>query len=350
MMRLFFLLNVLLIVPATLVAAGEALPFETAPVVRQDVPKVQVLDGTIEAVNQTTVSAQTSGRVTEIFYDVDDYVEEGAVILRLQASEQTAGLKQARANLAEAQARVKQAQQEYDRIKGIYERKLVAKSKLDNAYAELKAAKARLSAAQAAMTKAKQQVGYTQVRAPYSGIVTKRHVELGEFVTPGKPLMTGISLDQLRVSTDVPQRLINQVRKFKKAFLQADDGHVAGKVKDLTFFPYADPKARTFKVRVNLEEKTPNLFPGMFVKVGFVVGEYSRLVVPAAAIAYRGEVTAVYVIDAENRPHFRQVRVGRDAGDDMKIILAGLEEGEAVALDPVAAGIYLKQLAENTHD
>ncbi|HID82841.1 MAG TPA: efflux RND transporter periplasmic adaptor subunit [Chromatiales bacterium] len=330
--------------------ADEALPFATLPVVKQDVPKIQVLDGTVEAVNQTTVSAQTSGQVVEILYDVDDFVEEGAIIARLQAKEQTAGLKESRANLAEAQARVKQMQQNYDRIKGIYDRKLVARSKLDAASAELNAAKARLSAARAAMTKAEKQVDYTQVRAPYSGIVTERHVELGEYVNVGKPLVTGLSLDQLRVSVNVPQRLINNVRKFKTAFLLSFDNDPVGKVKGLTFFPYAEPQTRTFKVRVNLEDKTPDLFPGMFVKVGFVTGKMSRLVVPVSAIAYRGEVTAVYVVDSENKPHLRQVRLGSKANHDMVIVLAGLQEGETVALDPVAAGIYLKQLTEKAHD
>ena len=66
------------------VHAEEKLPFETATVVKQEVPKVQILDGTVDAVNKTTVSAQTSGQVAEVNYDVDDFVEQGAVILRLR--------------------------------------------------------------------------------------------------------------------------------------------------------------------------------------------------------------------------------------------------------------------------
>ena len=350
MFKIIVLALILSVLPV-LVQAEEPLPFETATVVLQDVPKIEVMNGTVEAVSKTTVSAQTSGNVAEILYDVDDYVEQGAVIIRLQSKEQTASLKETEANLTEAQARVTRAQQEFDRIKDIYERKLVAKSKLDDASAELKAARARLAAVRAAMTKASEQLDYTQVRAPYSGIVTERHVELGEYVTAGKPLMTGLSLDRLRVNVDVPQHLINKIRQEKEATLLPSDSHATVvAVKDLTFFPYADPKTRTFKVRVNLEEKVQGLFPGMFVKVGFVTGKQSRLVVPTAAVAWRGEVTGVYVLDSEGKPALRQVRLGTTTNEGKIVVLAGLFEGDEIAVDPVAAAIYLKQSAEKAHE
>jgi RND family efflux transporter MFP subunit len=349
------LVTALTVVPVALLAdvgepASSTAALSLAPVVKQEVPSIQVLDGTVDAVNQTTVSAQTSGQVTEILYDVDDFVDEGAVIVRLRAKEQQASLAETQANLAEAQARVNQAQQNYDRIKDIFERKLVAKSQLDNASAELKAARARLSAVKAGLEKASEQVEYTQVRAPYSGIVTQRHVELGEFVNVGSPLMTGLSLEKLRIDVDVPQHLINQVRKFKEAMLILDGPEQqAVPVESLTFFPYADPQARTFKVRVNLGGKAKDLFPGMFVKVGFVVGEETRLVVPESAVVHRGEVTAVYVVDSEQRPRLRQVRLG-ETHQQQWVVLAGLDEGEQVALDPIQAGIALKRDLGQRHE
>ena len=81
----------------------------------------------------------------------------------------------------------------------------------------------------------------------------------------------------------------------------------------------------------------------MFVKVAFIVGESRRLLVPDAALVRHNEVTGVYVVDAEDRVRLRQVRVGGNY-DDRTEILAGLREGERVAADPVAAGIYVKTL------
>ncbi len=324
------------------VQAEETLPFPTTTVTEQVVAQERMLDGIVEAVNKTTVSAQTSGQVEAVYYDVDDYVEKGQVIVKLKAKKQSASAKQARAQLAEAKARLKQASKEYARIKRVYERKLVAKSKLDAARAELDSARARLAAAKAQLAKAGEQLGDTQVRAPYSGIVTARHIQPGEFVNVGQKLMTGISLDKLRISVNVPQSLINKVRQYKKARLI--DGKMGSvPVTNLTFFPYADPGSNTFKVRVNLAEKVKGLLPGMFVKVAFTTGKQKQLVVPEKAVAYRGEVSGVYVIDQHGMPHFRYVRLGRHAGEDKVVVLAGLEAGETIALDPIAAGIYRKR-------
>ncbi|HDP89227.1 MAG TPA: efflux RND transporter periplasmic adaptor subunit [Thioalkalivibrio sp.] len=327
---------------AAALAAGAAdVPFETLTLERSTVAREQVLDGAVEAVHQATMSAQTSGRIVEILYDVDDFVPEGEVIIRFRDTEQQAGYQQAQAALAEARARFNQASSEYERIKGIYERQLVAKAQLDNATAELRAARARLEAAQAGLESAEEQLEYTRVRAPYSGIVTERHVELGENASVGQPLITGISLDRLRVVTQVPQRLINAVRESGKAriLLNGEQSVEAG---GMTFFPYADAATNTFKVRLALEEGGQGLFPGMFVKVAFNLGEVSRLVVPREAVVYRSEVTGVYVVYDDGRIALRHVRLGRLLADGQIEVLAGLSAGERIALDPVRAGIYLK--------
>ncbi len=319
------------------------LPFDTTAAAVEKVDYERVLNGTVDAVNETTVSAETSGTITEIYYDVDDYVKQGDVILRIKATKQKAGLKAANAAVAEARARLSEARQEYKRVKDVFERKLVSKSDLDRATASLRSAEARLDAALAARAKAREQTENTVVRAPYSGIVKVRHVHLGEFVNVGQPLMTGVSLEKLRVNVNVPQGLINKIRKLKKARVLIEGDHHGIPVENLTFFPYADPVTNTFKVRANLAEGVEGLFPGMFVKVAFIVGEKKQLVVPEQAVVYRGEVTGVYVVDDNGRVALRQIRAGKTTRDGKIVVLAGLSEGERVALDPVAAAIYLKQ-------
>ncbi|MGF1546829.1 MAG: efflux RND transporter periplasmic adaptor subunit [Thiotrichales bacterium] len=345
MRKIIALIGALGLAPSTW--ANVELPFATATVVREVVAQERILDGTVEAVNQTTVSAQTSGQVTEIAYDVDDFVKKDTVIVKLKAAKQEAGAAEARAALAEAEARLKQAEQEFARISEIYEKKLVAKSQLDAATAELNSAKARVQSARASIAKADEQLGQTLVRAPYSGIVTERHIELGEFVNVGHKLMTGISLEKLRVQVEVPQNLINPIRELKKARVLTGDG-AAVPVESLTFFPYADPNTNTFKVRVNLAKDGEGLFPGMFAKVAFTTGEQSQLVVPSRAVAYRSEVTGIYVLNEDGQIRFRQIRLGHKTADNKAVVLAGLQEGEAIALDPIAAGIHLKRQVTGT--
>jgi len=303
------------------------LELEHAPIERQ-------LDGKIEAVNQGTVAAQTSGRVTEILYDVNDFVPAGAVIMRIRATEQRAGLLQAQANLRAATARETEAQQRYERVVVMYQQKLVAKSALDEASANRDATKAQLAAASAALQSAQEGLSYTEVRAPYAGIVTRRNVQVGETVAPGTLLMSGLSLQFLRVTVDVPQSIVGQVRRIRKAAIYVDGRRI--EATKLTVFPEAAGTSNTFRARLELPENATDLYPGMFVKVAFVIGEGERLVVPAAAVVDRGDVTAVYVIDAAGRTSLRQIRPGHRFDGKVEV-LAGLSAKERIATDPIAA-------------
>lgn len=338
------LLCVLILATMSSVMAAEVLPFPVEVVTQRSIPQKRLFDATIEAINQATVSSQVAGRIESIAVDVDDYVAKDDVILRFRNPEQRAGVESMQAALREAQARHIEAAAQFSRIQNIYQQKLVAKTALDKARADLNAAKARLDAAQANLTQSREQLSHTEVRAPYSGIVVQRHVEVGESVSPGQALITGLSLDALRAVADVPQSLIEAVRSRNEAQVLlpgADAGSVA--VTGLTVFPYADPQTHTFKVRVNLPAGVRDIYPGMLIKVAFITGEQMRVLAPAQAVVYRSEVTAMYVVGADDQVALRQVRVGYVDGEGNIEVLAGLQDGERVALDPIRAGMYLKE-------
>ena len=333
--RLAILATAVLVLPAQ----AENLPFGTTTVKRDTAPVERLLDGTVEAINQATMSAQTSGRIAELYYDVDDYVEPGTPIVRFTDAEQQSALRQASAALAEAVARQNQANEDFDRVSGLFESGSASKREYDQALASRDAASARVTAARSAVETAEQQVEYTLVRAPYAGIVVERHVQVGETVGVGQPLMSGLSLENLRVVVDLPQQVAAEVRKHLTAYIVTGHGRV--KAENLTIFPYAHSASNTFRVRLDLPAGQFDLYPGMFVKVAFVVGESQRLLIPAGSLIRRSEVTGVYVVDEQDRVRLRQVRVGGTYGDRTEI-LAGLRPGERIATDPVAAGIYLK--------
>jgi RND family efflux transporter MFP subunit len=312
------------------VSAAQPLPFETVQVTAERVPVERVFNAVIEAIHQATVSAQTSGRVIELAVDVDDYVEKGGIIVRFRDTEQ-------RARHSAAEARFKEAEAEYARVSEVYEKKLVAKAALDKAEADLKAARAQLD-------QAAEELENTVVRAPYSGIVVKRHIEVGELAKVGQPLLTGLSLESLRAATFVPQDVMHAIRAKREARIILDDPAGTRIVAfSLTISPYAEPVTHTFQVRANLPPGQHGVYPGMYVKAAFVTGEQERLLVPRQAIAQRGEVTAVYVLDEQDRVRLRQVRAGRVLADGKVEILAGLEAGARVSLDPLRAAVFMDQ-------
>ncbi len=319
-------------------------PFETVTVSARDIARERVLEGVVEAVKESTVSAQTSGRVAAINVDVDDYVPAGNVILRLHDTEQRARVARAQAELAEAQARYTEARSNYARMERLHADQVVPKATLDAAKANLDSSRSRLEAADAALAEAREQLDYTVVRAPYSGVVTKRHVQIGEAVRPGQPLMSGFSLEELRVRVEAPQRLVNAIRERRAARLLQDTAPSVP-AREITIFPYASAGSNTFTVRVDLPARVEGLYPGMLVKVAFEIGSRQRLAVPASAVVYRSEVTGVYVVKEDGAVVLRQIRTGQQSADGTIEVLAGLAEGERIALDPVKAGIYLKESA-----
>jgi RND family efflux transporter MFP subunit len=328
--------------------AAPDLPFGTAEAAYVVAPRERIWNGTVEAVSRATVSAQTAGRVAELPYDVNDFVEAGAVIVRLTDTEQRAALERAQAALDEAGARVSEASQELELVSSMYRSQTVQRARVDQAKANRDAALGRLDAARSAVAAAQEQLANTQIKAPSEWIVAERHVQIGELVTPGQPLMSGLSLDSLRVKVSVPQSMLEPIRKIGRAFVYVGEQRMAGG--KVTFYPIADPVSNTFTVRVNLPARSATLYPGMFIKVGFVVGETQRLLIPAAAVVERSELTGVYVVE-DGRVGLRQVRLGRRYGDYVEV-LAGLDAGELVALDPVAAGAYgrAQQSGAKDHD
>jgi len=322
--------SVLALAWATTSTAADPAALQRAEVTEQVVAQEQVVDAVIEAVNQSTVSSETSGRITEVLVDVDDYVAKGEIVVRFRDREQQAALNAALARAGEARSN-------FNRVKDLVERKLVPAAEFDKAEAALKSANAEVEQAQERLER-------TVVRAPYSGIVMKRHVEPGESANPGTPLVTGLSLESLRAIAEVSQFHIDAVRKlYKSRIIIPTQAGLSVEGENMIISPYADPKSHTFRVRINLPEGQHGVYPGMFVKAAFVTGEEQRLLIPASAVVHRSEVTAVYVVDGE-RIRFRQIRVGRTLPDEQIEVLAGLERGEQVALDPIRAGVMLKEM------
>lgn len=325
-------------------AWGSAAELPTAPATYRTVAAQRVFDAAVEAVNQATVSAQINGRIVGIYFDVHDYVPRGKVIISFKDTEQRAQLESAQAALREAEARLDEARIEFERVEQIYERRLVSKSALDRARADLQAAKARADSARAGRQRAEELLGYTEVEAPYAGIVVKRLVEVGESVTVGQPLMAGLSLEQLRLTATLPQSVVTALQRDQGVTVMLPDGNELAITGDrLTVFPFADPASHTVRVRIELPPRIEGLHPGMLVKVVVSTGSEQRLLIPRVAVVRRSELTGVYVVDANGRVALRQIRLGSPGPDDQIQVLAGLEENERVALDPVAAAVALKQ-------
>ncbi len=321
-------------------ASGQAAtPLATATVERREVPHTYAADGLVEATKQSTVSAQISGRITEINFDIGDVVKKGQVLVRIDDTAANQALNESQAVLAQAEAAHENAKANFERTKQLFDRNFVSQAALDRAEAEHRSAESQLEARKASVAIAADTLGHTTVIAPYGGVVLARHVELGEVATPGKPLMTGFDPSELRVVVNVPQDQVRQVRAFGEAMVELPALGRQIEPVTVTVRPGADPRTHTTQVRLDLPPNQLDTYPGMFARAHFVVGKVAKTLIPAAAVLRRSELTAVYVLDEKATPRLRQVRVGEPVGETEVEVLAGLAPGEKVALDPVKAGI-----------
>jgi len=320
-----------------------ALPFPIGTVEFRDVDQTYAVEGLVEAVKQATVSSQIAGRIIELKFDVGDYVQKGAVIARIDESvvgQQVAG---SRAQVDQARALLDNARAQYERTKQLFAQKFISQAALDKSTAEYKAAQAQASASLAGAGEAAATRRFATIVAPFSGVVSARHIELGEMAQPGKPLLTGFDPKDLRVEVSVPEYKLPAVREQARAMVEIPSINKWVKATQVTVLPAADVTTHVSRVRLALPEDVRDVYPGMFARAHFAVGRAKKLLVPAAAVLRRSELTAVYVVDAQDQVQLRQVRLGEPVGAGQIEVLAGVMPGEKVALDPVRAGIYLKQ-------
>ncbi|MCH1923470.1 efflux RND transporter periplasmic adaptor subunit [Shewanella sp. C32] len=291
-------------------------------------PSYLVLDGTIEAVKAATVSAQTSGRIVKLNFDVNDLVPAGASLLEITSKEQGAELAAAEASYARAKALDVEAQQTLTRYQALFPQGAISKGAMDQAIANAKSTQQAASAALAQVTKARENLKYTVVAAPYAGVMTERHVEQGETVTIGQPLLSGYATDKMRVVMQVPQQYRQALVEAGSVQVTLADGREFS-VNNAQIFGFSDRQSHAYKVRLPLPDNTPALLPGSWVKARFVVSQRPQLHIPTSALYSVNELTGVY-LKVDDRYVLQQIRIGENSHDQVEV-LAGLQNGDVIA-------------------
>ena len=310
---------------------------KTAAVEMREVGLTYSAEAVIEAVRQSTVAAQVSGRIVDLRFDVGDYVKKGDVIVRIDERAATQALEASEAQVRQAEAEFRNARVQYERSKQLVAQKFLSEAALDKAESDYKAAQARLTALLAGASQAATERGFATIVAPYSGVVSARHVELGEMAVPGKPLMTGFDPATLRVTATVPQAQIGAIQASGKARVEIPSIGKWIEAKRVTIVPAADPRTHTTQVRLELPPDVRGVYPGIYARAHFIVGREPRLLMPRAAVVQRSEVVAAYVLGGDGSLQLRQIRLGAASDESSVEVLAGLRPGERVALEPLKA-------------
>lgn len=288
--------------------------------------------GTVSAVQGVTVGAETAGRVTRIAFESGAAVKAGDVLVQLDTSSEEAQLASAEATAALAKAN-------RTRVRDLGARKLVSQADIDTADAQAKEALAQVENIRASIAK-------KTIRAPFSGRLALRQVNLGQILREGDPIVSLQTLDPIHVDFSVPQQQLPLLRDGMQVRLTADaapgetfDGHISA------VNPEVDPITRNVRVRALIANAGKKLFTGMFASVEVVLPDKQPvLAIAATSVLYAPYGDSVFVIEERQNEQsgntervLRQqfVRLGRARGDFVDVV-DGLKPGETV----VTTGVF----------
>lgn len=292
-------------------------------------------EGQVEAVTDTKMAAQVAGIIKQVHVKAGDRVTAGQLLIEIDASQARQQLAAAQAQADAARAQLHALTQELARQKKLFAQNYISQGALERIEAEQRATAAQLKAHQAQVQAAQVQTDFFEIRAPYAGVVIDVPAMQGDMAMPGMPLLTLFDPAQLRVGVSVPvSALPAQALTLEQVQVKHEQENLL--LSQVQRLPTADASSQTVRLRITLANGNTGLVPGQSVKVQLQrpqVAQQSKILIPAAAVIRRAELTAVYVKSAlHNKPLLRQVRLGAQEGSDVEV-LSGLSEGEWIYLD-----------------
>ncbi len=275
--------------------------------------------GTVRAKLRSVIEAKVSGKIEQMLVVPGQQVKAGETLAVIDAREVQARYDQAVALRQQADAELK-------RMTGLFDQKILSLSELENAQAKARVAIASASEADALLS-------YTKVTAPFAGVITRKHTDVGDLATPGKPLLEMEDSSALRLEADVPEAVVGKLTLADKlpVRISALERELEGVISEIA--PAADSASRTFLVKLDLPA-TAGLRAGQFGRVAMPVGETSALRVPATALVQRGQMELVFII-SEGGAQLRLVKTGKRIGGEVELV-SGVSAGEKIVVENAA--------------
>jgi RND family efflux transporter MFP subunit len=318
--------------------------------VQQTVTDYFEATGNVAAVNSANLVARVQGFVTAISYGDGDRVKKDQVLFTIEKEPYRLKVEQAQAAERGAEASLAQAEADYARQQELAGRQVASRAALDNALANRDLARAKLAQAKVDTQQAAINLGYTEVKAPFDGIVTARQVSVGELVGGGAPtvLATIVQTDPVYVTFNVSEQDVLRIRAeiarqgltpedLKKvpveAGLQTDKGYPHKGTLDYAA-PTVNRTTGTLSARAILQNAARVLLPGYFVRVRIPLGERQSLLVPDVALGSGQGGRYVLVVNADNVVAERSVEVGPVVGE-MRVIEKGLNPEDRLVVGGV---------------
>ncbi|MCS7091436.1 MAG: efflux RND transporter periplasmic adaptor subunit [Limisphaera sp.] len=272
--------------------------------------------GTVRPKLRAALEAKVSARIEELRVVPGQRVRAGELLVRLDDRE-------IRARWEQARAMYEQAERDFRRRETLLREQTISRAEYD-------AAEAQLRVAAAVLQEAETQLGHTRLVAPFDGLITAKHADVGDLAVPGRALLEIEDPTALRLEADVPEALLDRVQLGQSLIVRIPAARLElqGVVSEI--IPVADPRTRTFPVKVDLPVHA-SLRTGQFGRLLIPVAEIEAIRVPVRAVHVRGQMELAFVVK-DQRAQLRLVKTGKRLGDEVEVV-SGLVPGESLIVE-----------------
>src|SRR6266849_9264326 len=296
------------------------------------------LPGDVRAFEETKIYARADGYLLKWNSDIGAKVEAGQVLAEIDTPELDQELNQSRAALAQAQANLVLARSSAERWQRLLKDRAVSQQEVDEKTSALAAREADVKAAEAAVARLEKLSSFKEVRAPFAGTITRRHVDTGALIRAGgnaSALFDLAQTDTLRVQVNVPQAYLRDIAVGSPvaiAVAEYPERAFAGTI--VRTSGAFDPTTRTLLTEIEVPNRKGELFPGIHVDVQLSLAQANPpIVLPSKAVIIRSEGVQVAEVDDANAIRLRKVQAGRDLGRTVEIV-SGLSDGARIVTNP----------------
>jgi len=299
-----------------------------------------VLPATVQAYKESPIYARTNGYVLRWYKDIGAHVNKGDLLADIDTPEVDQELMQARATRQQAQAQLGLAKTSAERWENLRKTDSVSQQELDQQVSGYQQAQANLAASDANVRRLEQMESFKHVYAPFSGVMTKRNIDVGALINAGnsgtnRELFDIAQVDPLRVYVNVPQTYSPAIQIGMKAFLEQNEYQgqkVDGKV--VRTSDSIDPATRTLLTEIDVPNPNGKILPGAYAQIHFAAKiDAPRLTVPINTLLFRAEGPRAAVVGSDSKVKLTPITIGRDYGSLVEVV-SGLQASDQIIVNP----------------
>ncbi|PRZ21670.1 efflux RND transporter periplasmic adaptor subunit [Flavobacterium granuli] len=310
-----------------------AIPVKVSGTTQNNDSQFVTASGKITAENSATISTRMMGYVTKIPVQLGQKVTAGQLLVSINNTDLLAKKAQVDASILQATAAYTNAKKDYERFVNLFKQQSASQKELDDMTARYEMAKAGLEGARQMRNEIAAQFSYSNITAPFSGVVTNTFVKEGDMANPGMPLLSIEAASKLQVTAMVSENDIASIQKGMPVniLVKSSNTKLTGKVSELSLS--ATNTGGQYLVKINLDKTDSTVLSGMFVNVQFPVTNKATtptnemVWVPQSALIKQGQLTGIYTIGTGNTAILRWLRTGKNIGNQVEI-LSGLSANE----------------------